>query len=537
MRENLADLLVETCRRFRSRTAIVRGETRITFGELEERAARLANFLRTQGVGEGDRVGIAVRNSPEYVETLLAAMWVAALPVNVNYKYKAEELFHVLEDASVRALVHDQAVGQSLATAGRRLPGLEVMIAALDGGPTTSCGVAARYEEAIREPRIAVDPSRVEGEWLLYTGGTTGLPKGVLSKHGDLIKVLGRRAFDYLGAPHPTDRAEFLTLLDELGRDTEPHVVNLVAPPAMHATGTYATLGTLLTGGTVVYLSTDSYDPADMAQLITQWRVTHLTFVGDAFARPLVDELRRAEAEGTPHDLSSLRCVHSVGAAWSSSSKAELLEFCDPEIEDVLASTETGRYAAMVTRRSGTEVRTVLEPIVELRVIDDSGADVIPGSGAVGMIAVPVSTTVNYSRASEGSTTFRVIDSQRYCIPGDLAVVNKDGTLELRGRSNRAINTGGEKVFAEEVEAVLLDHRQVRDTLVLDRPDARWGRAVVALVVTEQGDLPPSEADLRAYVSSRLANYKSPKQIRFVPEIPRNANGKFDLRWASSLQW
>jgi acyl-CoA synthetase (AMP-forming)/AMP-acid ligase II len=535
--ENVADLLVVAARRFGQRTAIVRGRQVRSFGELEDRAARVAGFLQRRGLGEGSRVGIAVRNSAEYIEALLGAAWVGALAVNVNYKYKAAELLHVLDDAGIDALVHDAAVSESLRGSNRCPRRTRLWIAALDASPHDASESSVQYSDVMGGARIDKDPSRLEGEWLMYTGGTTGLPKGVLSKHADLFNVLGRRSFDYLKLPTPASRAEFVEILDELSTEPEPRVVNLVAPPVMHATGTYATLGTLLTGGTVVYLSEDSFDPRDMAELLQRWSVTHLTIVGDAFARPLVGELRRAATDRHAYELSSLVCVHSVGAAWSTNSKAALLEFCDAEIEDILASTETGRYAAMVSRKEDGLVRNVLQPFPGVRVLNDDGTDVGAGSGDVGHLAVPVSSAVNYVGDGGSSSTFQIIDGIRYCLPGDLASVNTDGTFDLRGRHNRVINSGGEKVFAEEVEAVLLDHPEVRDALVVGRPDELWGSAVVAIIVPEFPEAPPSEQTMRKFVSNRLANYKSPKQVRIVREIPRVATGKADLRWADTLQW
>lgn len=498
MDENLVTLFEAEADRAADRTAIIRGDVRLSWRDLDDRAARLAALFSSCGIGEGSRVGIALYNGPEYLETLFAIMKVRAMPVNVNYRYREGELFDLLSDAGAEALVFDVALEDRVTAVADRLPSLKTLVR-LGSSP----GAALDYEQAIGEnppmPRIKRSGS---DSWLMFTGGTTGRPKGVVSTHRWLYSVVSNNARQMSGA------------------------VTLVAPPLMHGTGMYLSLGCLLGGGTVAYLPSQSFDPDELAREIERLRVSVLVVVGDVFTVPLADALDRGS-----YDLSSLKRMVSVGVTWSAEVKARLLEHCDASLEDSVAASEGGPFAKSVTTRDQKSVTSRFELLPGCRVINDEGRDVVPGSGEVGWLAAPAQEGTHYLDDPEKSAqTFRLIGDTRYVFAGDMASLAEDGSLILHGRDNRVINTGGEKVFAEEVEQVIARHPAVADVNVVGMPDKRWGHRIVAVVARRAG----AELDAQTvidHVDAVLAGYKRPREVVFVPQIRRSPSGKIDLRW------
>ena len=535
MKENLGTVLERVADVRRDRTAVIHGTRTRTWGELEGRAARLAGYLAGAGIGPGDRVGIALYNSIEYLESVFAAFKVRAVPVNVNYRYRRAELEHVLTDAGVAALIYDAGLAEQIAAAVPAVPTLHTLIrvgegADARGGPAVT---AISYADALAAPALARGP-RGDDHWLMYTGGTTGLPKGVLGRHSWLYRVVCSNGFGLLGQPIPADLGELRAVLEQ-GLAGPPALTCLPAPPLMHATGMYTCLGALVAGGRVVFLPSRSYDPGELAATIGQQRVDTLSIVGDVFARPLASELDRAAAAGHPYDVSSLRRILSVGVTWSADVKLRLLAHADLLCRDVIAASEGGPFAICETRRGDGAVtsRFVLAP--GARIIDEQGSDVQPGSGAVGMLAAPADDEIGYAGDTAATArTFRVIGGRRWSVPGDLASLEADGTVVFQGRGSRVINTGGEKVFAEEVETVVLTHPAVRDALVVGVPDERWGSRIAVVAALHPGaDL--GLAALRAHVGQELADYKRPKDLVIVPDVRRSPAGKADLGWARQV--
>jgi fatty-acyl-CoA synthase len=300
----------------------------------------------------------------------------------------------------------------------------------------------------------------------------------------------------------------------------------------MHATGMYTTLGALLASGRVVYLTARSYDPDELARTIAQQRVDTVSIVGDVFALPLADALDRAAQDGRPYDLSSLRRILSVGVTWSAGVKRRLLAHGDFVCRDLVAASEGGPFAVSETGRGDDAVTARFTLLPGARVIDDAGRDVVPGSGQIGVLAAPADDEIGYlGDDAKTAETFRSFSGRRWVVPGDLASVAADGSITFHGRGSRVINTGGEKVFAEEVEHVLVEHPGVRDALVVGAPDPRWGHRVTA-IVAQVGDSEMSADDLVKHVAERLADYKKPRSIVFVAAIRRSPSGKADLRWA-----
>lgn len=526
MQESFATVLETVADVRADRVVVTQGERALTWRQLDERASRLAAFLAGRGIGAQDRVAIALYNGPEYLESLFAVLKLRAVPVNINYRYRAEEMLHVFRDANVSAVIFDATLAGRVSEASASAPAVHTLLQA---------GAAAGpYEQAIRESEPLPRAARGVDHWLMYTGGTTGTPKGVLVTHAWLYPVVCANSFRLIGEPVPGSLGELREATQRLAERGDA-IITLPAPPLMHATGMYTTLGALVASGRVVFLTSRSYDADELARTIGAQQVDTVSIVGDVFALPLADALDRAAREGQPYDLSSLRRILSVGVTWSADVKRRLLAYGDFVCRDLIAASEGGPFAASETRRGENAITARFTLAPGARVIDDDGRDIVPGSGQVGMLAAPADDKIGYlGDQKKTRETFRIFDGRRWVVTGDLASVEADGSLTFRGRGSRVINTGGEKVFAEEVEHALIEHPKVRDALVVGLPDQRWGHRVTAVVATA-GDAGVTAGELIAYVGDRLAGYKKPRSVVFVPDIRRTPSGKADLRWAESV--
>jgi fatty-acyl-CoA synthase len=498
MEENLANLFEGEADRAGDRVAVIHGDVRRSWRGLDDRAARLAAVLSSSGIGEGSRVAIALFNGPEYLETVLAVMKTRAMQVNVNYRYREGELLDLLSAAGAEAIVVDASLEDRVLAVADRLPKLKTLVR-LGSSPSP----ALDYEQVVRQtppmPRIERTSS---DPWLMFTGGTTGRPKGVVATQRWLVDVARHNARNMDG------------------------VVTLVAPPLMHATGLYMSFGCLLGGGTVAYLPSRSYDPGELVREIERLRVGCLVVVGDVFTMPMAEALEHGS-----YDLSSLKRMVSVGVTWTAEVKARLLEHCDAALEDMVAASEGGPFAKSITTRERRVVTSRFELLPGCRVMDADGRDVKPGSGVVGQLAGPALPETRYLDDPEKSAqTFRMVDGTRYVSIGDMATIAEDGSLVLLGRDSRVINTGGEKVFAEEVERVIARHPAVADVNVIGKPDPRWGHRIVAVVARRPG-AELTAAEVCDYVGGILAGYKRPREVVFVPEIRRSPSGKVNLAW------
>ncbi|MGY1838762.1 MULTISPECIES: AMP-binding protein [unclassified Modestobacter] len=511
------------------RAALVAGGRAVTWAEFDEQAARLAGHLAAAGVGVGARVGIGLHNSPEYLIGVFAVLKLRAVPVNVNYRYRAAELAQVLGYVSAEAVLVDDGLAATLAAVAGDLPALRTVVrCGADGaGPADR---TVPWEQALRTaplPRCERSPD--DQVWLL-TGGTTGAPKAVVWDSAGVCAVVSS-AYKRAGVPVPRDRGEAVASAVEAVRTGTAPVV-LPGSPLMHGTGFFSAVGNLLRGGCVVTLTDRSLDPAELWRAVERHGVEELAIVGDAFAVPLLAELDRAAAAGRPYDLGSLRRVISSGVRWSPDVKRRLLAAGRMTLQDTIASTEGGPFGISLVGPDPESVSTRFALPDNARVLTPDGRDVVPGSGEVGELASRGALPLGYLGAPElTASVFRVVDGVRYVVPGDAATVEADGTLTLLGRGSGVINTGGEKVFAEEVEEALLSHPMVRDAVVLGVPDDRWGSRVTALVVAD----PPGDATARTladHVGSMLAGYKRPRSVLFVETVQRTASGKVDRSWA-----
>jgi 3-oxocholest-4-en-26-oate---CoA ligase len=540
VQENFATVLETVADVRADRIAVTHGDRSLTWRELDERASRLAGFLAGRGIGPEARVAIALYNGPEYLESVFAVLKLRAIPVNVNYRYRAEEMRHLFEDAQVAAVIFDASLGARVTGAQAGAQALHTLIevgdAQTDGdapAPGRPAVPAHGYEQVISAADPLPRAARGVDHWLMYTGGTTGQPKGVLVSHAWLYPVASGNGFGLIGEPVPDSLDALRATTQRLSAGGDA-IVCLPAPPLMHATGMYTSLGALLASGRVVYLTSRSYDPDELARTVATHRVDTVSIVGDVFALPLADALDRAAQAGRPYDWSSLRRMLSVGVTWSAGVKRRLLAHGDFVCRDLVAASEGGPFAVSETRRGDHAVTSRFTLLPGARVIDEAGRDVVPGSGQVGVLAAPADDQIGYlGDPAKTSQTFRTLGGRRWVVPGDLASLEADGSITFHGRGSRVINTGGEKVFAEEVEQVLIEHPGVRDALVVGLPDPRWGQRVTAVVAPADGAGLTTEA-LVAHVAGRLAGYKKPRSIVFVPEVRRSPSGKADLRWAQA---
>ena len=523
---NLADLWEATADAVPDRTALVVGERRVTYGELEERATRLANWMAGQGVGPGDHVALLLWNGTEYVEGFLAAHKLRGAAVNVNYRYVEDELRYLLDDSDAVGVVVHRRFARRLASIRADLPRLRwVLLVDDDSGADPGPLEAVPYEEALASssPERSFGPRSGDDPYLLYTGGTTGMPKGVLWRSEDAF-------FACIGGGDPTRMHGEVSSPEEVRERILDPGVFLPVAPLMHAAGNWTVLMWLYAGWTLVLLP-GPLDPKALWEAVERERVSSIAVVGDAVLRPLLD----AWDDAGGYDRSSLFLVGSGGAPLSSSVRERFLRtFPGVILADGYGSSETGIQAA--TRFSGEEggQGSRFTPADAVVLDEETLEPVEPGSGVVGRVARSGRIPVAYYKDEEKTkATFFERDGRRWSLTGDSATVDEDGSIILLGRGSLCINTGGEKVYPEEVEGVLRSHPDVYDVLVVGAPDERWGSRVVALVQPVAGRTPEPDG-LIAHCRSSLAGYKVPKEVRFVDEVVRSPTGKPDYRWAAA---
>jgi acyl-CoA synthetase (AMP-forming)/AMP-acid ligase II len=508
--------------------ALICGDTRRSWREFDDRAARLASALAASGLPLAANIGLALYNGVEYSEVQFACFKERLTPFNVNFRYTAKELHSLLEGADAQALFFDASLSEAIDEIRGELPKLRRFIQL--GGDSTP-DWASSYETLIasceQAPRIERSPDDL---WMLFTGGTTGNPKGVMWPHGNLIQTM-KATYAGLKQPVPETIAELLETvrgIAETGRVTR----QLAAAPLMHGTSGIAALTTHMTGGTVITLEERSFSADALFDCIQRNRATHLTIVGDAFSRPMIDALELAKQRDEPYDLSSIFLILSSGVMWSAPIKKALLSY-NPRMRllDSLGSSEGVGFAAKLESDPAKATTASFSLGEFTKVISDEGKEVVPGSGERGRLALGGPLPVGYYKDPKKSEeTWPTIDGQRYSIPGDYATVESDGTIMLLGRGSACINSGGEKIYPEEVEEALKLHPAVADCNVVGVPDERWGQAITAVVQLSD----PSIADkaLIESVKDNLAAYKAPKHIVRVDLLKRHANGKSNYRWA-----
>ena len=515
--------------------AVVDGRLRRSWREYEDRAARIAGALAAVGHGPGCKVAVYAYNSNAFLESYFAAFKLRGVPVNVNYRYTENELIYLLDNSDAEVLVFDARFGAGVEAIRRQLPLLRTLIE-IDDGSGLHLDGASRFEAVIAANDPHPRQTYAEDDlFIIYTGGTTGMPKGVMSLQGDRARVGVGVAFGALGLPPPTSGEELTAAVQRI-HATGAASVSLVACPLMHGTGlTGGAHRPHLAGACAVTLRDEHFDADALWKTVERERVTQIAIVGDTFARPMLAALEAASAEGRPYDLSSLRTMVSAGVMFSREVKQGLLKFADITIHDAMAATE-GAMASSVVSRASPAVDTASftrNPLT--KVFDENDREVTPGSDTIGMIATGGPGPVGYYKDPEKTArTFRVIDGQRYAFPGDFAKLAVDGSLILLGRGSNCINTGGEKVFPEEVEEALKAHPDVEDCLVVGVPDERFGQRITAVLSLADGQT-LDEAALLAFARTRIAGYKTPRRLIVVSQVRRTPSGKADYPWANRV--
>jgi acyl-CoA synthetase (AMP-forming)/AMP-acid ligase II len=520
---NIADLFEHAVDYFPERLAVACGDDEVTYAELEEQANRLAHHLADHGVTTGSHVGMCTRNRLQAIVTMLAVYKLRAALINVNFRYTANEIRYVLDNADVVALVHERAFADRVAEALPGAPSVKHTVVIEDESELPYTGVL--FTEALSGSRGDRDFEARSNDdlYLLYTGGTTGMPKGVMWRHEDVWRTLGGGINFMTGEPLENEYVQA-----EMGKVTGG-MVRLCLAPLIHGNAQWAALMALFGGDTVVLLT--QFDPVAVWEAVERRKVNVVVLIGDAMARPMIEAFHNGS-----YDVSSVFAISSSAALFSQSVKNEYLAALpNAVITDAIGSSETGFMGiGMITKDTeqgvgGPRVAAGKDTIV----IDMDGKPIPPGSDEIGRLARGGHIPLGYYKDPEKTARLFVeVDGKRYTVPGDFARHEADGTITLLGRGNTCVNTGGEKVFPEEVEAALMSHPDVFDVLVIGVPDERLGQRVAAVIEPRPGATPDAE-DLIAHARKEIAGYKVPRSIWLVDKVQRLATAKADYRWAN----
>lgn len=525
MQYQLADLFESVVDRVPDHVALVADPRELTYGELEARANRLAHHLRSAGIDRGDHVGCHMPNGTEYVEAMIACFKIGAVPVNVNYRYVHEELRYLYDNADLKAVVFAAEFADRVRAVAPEVDTLEHLIVVGETSGVELPEGAVEYEAAIGaqpDTRDGLTGGRSpDDRYMLYTGGTTGMPKGVVWRHEDMF-------FAGMGGGNPT--AEPVSSPEELAERVDPdagQIVMFAAPPLMHGAAFLGTFIGFFGGYKVVLIR--KYSGHGAMELVEREGINTISLVGDAMALPLIEAMSEKE-----YDASSLLAISTAGAVMSQSVKDRLQEkFPNSMILDSYGSSETG-YNGMATGDSSTDSGLKFTVTERTNVIVDGRKIAEPGE--VGRVAQTGHIPLEYYKAPEKTAeTFVEVDGRRWVLTGDFATVDEDGVIHFHGRGSVCINSGGEKIFPEEVEAALKSHPAIMDATVVGVPDERWGERVAAVVSLHEGASEPALDEVREHLADRIAGYKQPRELHVVGELVRSPAGKADYRWAKAV--
>ncbi|KUI05887.1 acyl-CoA synthetase [Mycobacterium sp. IS-3022] len=529
---NIADLAEHAIDAVPDRVALICGDDQLTYAELEDKANRLAHYLIDRGVKKDDKVGLYCRNRIEIVIAMVGIVKAGAILVNVNFRYVEGELKYLFENSDMVALVHERRYADRVANVLPETPNVKTILSVEDGSDDDFERYGGvEFYSALEQasPERDFGPRSADDIYLLYTGGTTGFPKGVMWRHEDIYRVLFGGT-DFATGEFVKDEYDLAKAAAE-----NPPMVRYPIPPMIHGATQSATWMSLFSGQTTVLAP--EFDPDEVWQTIEQHKVNLLFFTGDAMARPLLDALTKLHDSGQEPDLSSLFLLASTAALFSSSIKDKFLELLPNRvITDSIGSSETGFGGTSIVAKGQSHTGGPRVTIDHRTVVlDEDGNEVKPGSGVRGMIAKKGNIPVGYYKDEKKTAeTFKTFNGIRYAIPGDYAEVEADGTVTMLGRGSQSINSGGEKIYPEEVEAALKGHPDVFDALVVGVPDERYGQCVAAVVHRRPGTA-PTLADLDTFVRQEIAGYKVPRKVWWVDEIHRTPAGKPDYRWAKDI--
>ena len=534
---NIADMFEYAVDAVPEKIAVVQDGRRFTYTELEARVNRLAHHFASLGLETGSHIGIYGPNSIEWIEAMLAALKVRLVPVNINYRYVEDELRYLFTNADLRALVYNREYGPRIAAIIDDCPELDNLVMIEDDSGVEQGDLPhSRYDDVLE----ANDPGRdfpersADDIWIIYTGGTTGMPKGVMWRHEDIF-------FGLAGGTHPftLERVPDPKQQSRLASESPGQLIFLIAPPLMHGAAQVGAMMNLMQGNRLVVMA--RFDASEVWRLISREGINSILITGDAMARPMIEALDALEAAGEDFDLSRFLSLSSSAAIFSPTVKKRYVErFPTLVITDAIGSTETGNNGLLVVDKDHVSHKgggPTVNPGRDTVVLDEETlAPVEPGSGVIGRLARGGNIPIGYYKDEKKSaeTFITAADGKRYAMPGDFASVEADGTVTLLGRGSVCINSGGEKIFPEEVEQVLKDHPDVFDALVVGVSDERWGQKVAAVVQAREGREPQLE-ELDRHCRRSLAGYKAPRQLTLVDEIVRSPAGKPDYPWASKI--
>lgn len=521
---NIADLAEHAIDAVPDRVALICGDEKLTYAELEEKANRLAHYLLDQGVKKDDKVGLYCRNRNEIVIAMLGIVKAGAILVNVNYRYVEGELRYLFDNSDMVALVHERQYSDRVANVLPDTPNVKTILVVEDGSDKDYQRYGGvEFYSALEKgsPERDFGPRSADDIYLLYTGGTTGFPKGVMWRHEDIYRVLFGGT-DFATGEFVKDEYDLAKAAAE-----NPPMIRYPIPPMIHGATQSATWMSIFSGQTTVLAP--EFNADEVWRTIHEHKVNLLFFTGDAMARPLLDALNKDH----DYDLSSLFLLASTAALFSPSIKERLLELLPNRvITDSIGSSETGFGGTSIVAKDAPHAGGPRVTIDHRTVVlDEEGNEVKPGSGVRGLIAKKGNIPVGYYKDEKKTAeTFKTFNGVRYAIPGDYALVEEDGTVTMLGRGSVSINSGGEKIYPEEVEGALKGHPDVFDALVVGVPDPRYGQHVAAVV--QPGRDRPSLAELDRFVRSEIAGYKVPRSLWLVDEVKRSPAGKPDYRWA-----
>jgi acyl-CoA synthetase (AMP-forming)/AMP-acid ligase II len=525
---NLADLFEASVDAFGDREYLLVDGERRTYDQMEERANRLAHYLGSQGVRPGDHVGIYSLNSAEWVETAWAVFKLRAVWININYRYVKDELRYLFANADLVALVHQASYGPQVTDLLPELPDLKLVLTVDDGSGQAPPTGAVPYEEALAEggPERDFAPRSNDDHYILYTGGTTGMPKGVVWRHEDVFYALG-------GGVDPQTNTRIIKPEEMVEKGRGGQLTLLPIAPLMHGATQWSILGQSFVGNRTILVP--KFDPHEVWHLVETEKANSIMITGDAMGKPLVEAL---DDEGASYDLSSLLAVTSSAALFSAPVKDEFFKHLpNIVIVDAIGSSESGNNGMVTLNKDNTAMRSgpTVSVLGDTVVFDEDLHVVKPGSGDIGKIArygdIPVGY---YNDPIKTAETFIYVDGTRYVMPGDFATVEEDGSITLLGRGSVSINSGGEKIFPEEVESAVRSFPEVFDAIVVGAPDERWGQRVAA-IIQPRADKHPTLQEIQDHCRNAIAGYKVPRQLHVVDQIVRSPSGKPDYRWAAGI--
>ena len=518
--------------------ACISGDEKKTWSEYEKTSARIASFLNKRGVKKDTKVGLYLFNCSEYLTSQFAIMKVMGVPINVNYRYQSDELVYLFDNSDSEVVFFHESYSDQVKQVYKKLPGVKTWIQ-IGGVKDTEIDGCFSYEEIIssNDPmeRIVRDEDNI---YMIYTGGTTGMPKGVMYNHGEFsVAMYGGLKSQGYEVPDMRLRENIKDLKEIIIKKSKSNDLTrcLIACPLMHGTGMF--LGGFMThclGGSIITIPEIGLNPEKILSEISTTGANNLVIVGDAFAKPLLRELDAGKEKAEPYDISSLNIIISSGVIWSAEVKQGILEHHDVKLFDSMGSSEGGMASSVSSRKKSVKTaKFKINP--DVIVLGDDGAIVQPGSGIRGLVGTSGMVPQGYYKDPvKSAQTFKEVHGKRYSFPGDYALVEEDGSITLLGRGSNCINSAGEKIYPEEVEEALKLNINIDDVLVVGVDDEKFGQKVVAVASFNDG-MGIEEHALREETKKHLSSYKVPKNIKFVDKVNRAPNGKADYKWAAEL--